>query len=263
MHPPSCRHTWCFGGSWGRESIPLHVALVFAPLACSLPPTVHRRCRRNPTTRPALPKLMIFRWLELRPDSHTPAAAAAGAGSEGGQLSATSSDAGSPEAPAWPRERMCATLTPTRDGRMLLLGGRWRDGVCDDAWWLQPVGFHDSCIALRSKSEPCCRCVAGVAAGLGGAKQVWARLLIAQSTLDNSINMVSPPPPAPTHPCIPPPRTASGSAGHERQCSGGARRQQYRDIGPCGAGRRREVSSGSRAAHCCTLRAAACRSCCF
>ncbi|KIZ03963.1 hypothetical protein MNEG_3997 [Monoraphidium neglectum] len=72
-------------------------------------------------------------WVQLpQPSSGAPASAAAS--------SQPASPAGSsPAAPAaWPRERMCATLTPLRDGRVLLLGGRWREGICDDLWWLEP-----------------------------------------------------------------------------------------------------------------------------
>lgn len=70
------------------------------------------------------------RWVQLKADSSvgdTPAAGDSGSGAP----ALTS---------AWPHERMCHTLTPLADGRALLLGGRWRDGICDDAWWLAPVG---------------------------------------------------------------------------------------------------------------------------
>ena len=46
---------------------------------------------------------------------------------------------GAPHGADWPSERMAHTLTPLADGRALLLGGRWREGICSDAWWLQLV----------------------------------------------------------------------------------------------------------------------------
>lgn len=42
-------------------------------------------------------------------------------------------------APVTPRECMCHSLTPLEDGRALLLGGRRREGICKDAFWLQLV----------------------------------------------------------------------------------------------------------------------------
>ena len=39
----------------------------------------------------------------------------------------------------WPAERMAHTFTPLPRGRVLLLGGRWREGIRSDAWCLQLV----------------------------------------------------------------------------------------------------------------------------
>jgi hypothetical protein len=36
---------------------------------------------------------------------------------------------------------MCASLTRVPDGRLLLLGGRNKDGICRDNWWLQEVSM--------------------------------------------------------------------------------------------------------------------------
>jgi hypothetical protein len=30
-------------------------------------------------------------------------------------------------------------MTPLPDGRMLLLGGRQKEGICKDMWWLDAV----------------------------------------------------------------------------------------------------------------------------
>lgn len=38
-----------------------------------------------------------------------------------------------------PCERMCHSLTPLPDGRLLLLGGRHKEGICKDLWWLDTV----------------------------------------------------------------------------------------------------------------------------
>lgn len=34
---------------------------------------------------------------------------------------------------------MCHSLTTLSDGRMLLLGGRHKEGICRDMWWLEMV----------------------------------------------------------------------------------------------------------------------------
>jgi host cell factor len=39
-----------------------------------------------------------------------------------------------------PQERMCHTLTALPDGSLLLLGGRKREGICEDAWLLDVSG---------------------------------------------------------------------------------------------------------------------------
>ncbi|WIA20924.1 hypothetical protein OEZ85_005266 [Tetradesmus obliquus] len=44
------------------------------------------------------------------------------------------------EAGAGPCERMCHSMTPLPDGRMLLLGGRQKEGICKDLWWLDAAG---------------------------------------------------------------------------------------------------------------------------
>lgn len=40
---------------------------------------------------------------------------------------------------AGPCERMCHSMTGLRDGRLLLLGGRHKEGICRDMWWLDAV----------------------------------------------------------------------------------------------------------------------------
>jgi hypothetical protein len=34
-------------------------------------------------------------------------------------------------------------MTPLPDGRMLLLGGRQKEGICKDMWWLDAVSMRD------------------------------------------------------------------------------------------------------------------------
>jgi hypothetical protein len=34
---------------------------------------------------------------------------------------------------------MCHSLTGLPDGRVLLLGGRNKEGICHDQWWLEQV----------------------------------------------------------------------------------------------------------------------------
>jgi hypothetical protein len=34
---------------------------------------------------------------------------------------------------------MCHSMTALPDGRMLLLGGRQKEGICKDLWWLDAV----------------------------------------------------------------------------------------------------------------------------
>ncbi len=36
-----------------------------------------------------------------------------------------------------PTERMCHSATALPDGRVLLLGGRRKEGICQDIWWLE------------------------------------------------------------------------------------------------------------------------------
>jgi hypothetical protein len=48
---------------------------------------------------------------------------------------------------------MCHSMTPLPDGRILLLGGRQKEGICKDMWWLDAVGW--SVQALHFKW--CCR----------------------------------------------------------------------------------------------------------
>jgi hypothetical protein len=43
------------------------------------------------------------------------------------------------EAGSGPCERMCHSMTPLPDGRTLLLGGRQKEGICKDMWWLDAV----------------------------------------------------------------------------------------------------------------------------
>lgn len=42
--------------------------------------------------------------------------------------------------PPGPGARMCHTLTALSSGRMLLLGGRRKEGICEEAWWMEPFG---------------------------------------------------------------------------------------------------------------------------
>ncbi|GBF95583.1 hypothetical protein Rsub_08564 [Raphidocelis subcapitata] len=57
---------------------------------------------------------------------------------EGSPPPADGDSAAAAAPPPWPCERMCHTLTPLPDGRVLLLGGRCREGIRDDAWWFVP-----------------------------------------------------------------------------------------------------------------------------
>lgn len=47
---------------------------------------------------------------------------------------------------------MCHTLARLSSGRAVLLGGRARDGVCEDAWWFDPV----STAQLGTDARGCC-----------------------------------------------------------------------------------------------------------
>jgi hypothetical protein len=50
------------------------------------------------------------------------------------------------EAGLWPCERMCHSMTALPDGRMLLLGGRHKEGICKDLWWLDMVSTYNAAI---------------------------------------------------------------------------------------------------------------------
>lgn len=53
--------------------------------------------------------------------------------------------AAEPLAVPWPCERMCHSLTALPDGRLLVIGGRNKEGICRDMWLLDTV----SCFRAR------------------------------------------------------------------------------------------------------------------
>lgn len=74
-----------------------------------------------------------------------PATASPGlAGLGGGELGLAAEGGGRPGdvlslAGLLPSERMCHSLTAMGGERLLLVGGRQREGICKEAWWLSMV----------------------------------------------------------------------------------------------------------------------------
>lgn len=51
----------------------------------------------------------------------------------------------------WPCERMCHSMTPLPDGRLLVFGGRNKEGICSDMWLLDTVSgvlLQGLCVCL-------------------------------------------------------------------------------------------------------------------
>ena len=99
----------------------------------------HSRALTYTRTVPPLP--IQHRWCSLQ---DSPAATASRPPSDAGSAIAQAppqSPGQGATAALWPRERMCHTFTPLRRGAVLLLGVRSRDGVCEDAWWFEPVSL--------------------------------------------------------------------------------------------------------------------------
>lgn len=78
-------------------------------------------------------------------------------------------EGGAADESGWPEERMAHTFTSTLEGGVLLLGGRWRDGIRADAWWFKPVRailsgdvWFASTVALSSRLHVVCWMIAWV-----------------------------------------------------------------------------------------------------
>lgn len=78
----------------------------------------------------------LRRWTQL-PQPPPPAAPGAAVGG-----SNALADAAAAAAPPWPCERMCHSLTGLSDGRLLVVGGRNKEGICRDMWLLDAVRKH-------------------------------------------------------------------------------------------------------------------------
>ncbi|KAL6764475.1 hypothetical protein V8C86DRAFT_1592041 [Haematococcus lacustris] len=75
--------------------------------------------------------LASFSWSKINPERSSSAPPSAAV-----QLLGNSSHTAHSLSQPWPPERMCHSMAALSGGRLLLVGGRRKEGICQDVWWL-------------------------------------------------------------------------------------------------------------------------------